>query len=47
MIKAVRAIVHKDTDVKEAYGMFLKEKEKDKSGQKEPQKVKTVSSSFD
>ncbi len=48
MIKAVRAIVHKDADVKEAYGIFLKEKEKDKSGQKEPQKVvKTVSHSFD
>ena len=46
MIKAVRAIVHKDADVKEAYGIFLKEK--DKSGQKEPQKVmKTVSRSFD
>jgi putative autoinducer-2 (AI-2) aldolase len=48
MIKAVRAIVHKDADVKEAHGIFLKEKEKDKSGQKEPQKVlKTVSRSFD
>jgi len=48
MIKAVRAIVHKDADVKEAYGIFLKEKEKDKSGQKEPQKVmKAVSHSFD
>jgi 3-hydroxy-5-phosphonooxypentane-2,4-dione thiolase len=48
MIKAVRAIVHKDADVKEAYGIFLKEKEKDKSGQKEPQKVmKTASRSFD
>lgn len=50
MVKAVRAIVHNGSDVKEAYGIFLKEKEKDKSGQKEPQKVtKTVShsSSFD
>jgi putative autoinducer-2 (AI-2) aldolase len=48
MVKAVRAIVHSGADVKEAYGIFLKEK--DKSGQKQPQKVaKTVShsSSFD
>ena len=28
MIKAVRAIVHKNADAKEAYGIFLKEKEK-------------------
>jgi putative autoinducer-2 (AI-2) aldolase len=34
MIKAVKAIVHKGIDNKEAYGIFLKEKEKDKSGQK-------------
>ena len=50
MVKAVRAIVHSGADVKEAYSIFLKEKEKDKSGQKQPQKVaKTVShsSSFD
>jgi 3-hydroxy-5-phosphonooxypentane-2,4-dione thiolase len=50
MVKAVRAIVHKKVDAKEAYGIFLKEKEKDNSAQKEPQKlVKTVgrSASFD
>lgn len=28
MIKAVRAVVHENVDAKEAYGMFLKEKEK-------------------
>ncbi|MCI0559488.1 MAG: 3-hydroxy-5-phosphonooxypentane-2,4-dione thiolase [Nitrososphaera sp.] len=50
MVKAVKAIVHRDADSKEAYGIFLKEKEKDKTGEKQPQKVvKTVSrsSSFD
>jgi len=50
MIKAVRAIVHRDVDSKEAYGIFLKEKEKDKTARREPQKVvKTVgrSTSFD
>lgn len=50
MIKAVRAIVHRDADSKEAYGIFLKEKDKDKSARSEPQKVvKTVSrsTSFD
>src|SRR6185312_279756 len=48
MIKAVRAIVHKDADVRDGYGIFLKEKEKDKSSKKESQKVmKTVSHSFD
>ncbi len=50
MIKAVRAIVHRDADSKEAYGIFLKEKDKDKSTRSEPQKVvKTVSrsTSFD
>jgi 3-hydroxy-5-phosphonooxypentane-2,4-dione thiolase len=48
MIKAVKAIVHKSADVKEAYGIFLKEKENDQPGQREtPQQkaVKTVSSS--
>jgi 3-hydroxy-5-phosphonooxypentane-2,4-dione thiolase len=34
MIKAVQAIVHKNADVKKAYGIFLEEKEKDKSSQK-------------
>ena len=48
MIKAVRAIVHKDADVKDGYGIFLKEKEKDKSSHNEPHKVmRTVSNSFD
>jgi putative autoinducer-2 (AI-2) aldolase len=50
MIKAVSAIVHRGVDAKEGYGIFLKEKEKDRSGQKNPQKVvKTVSrpASFD
>ncbi|HEY8139786.1 MAG TPA: 3-hydroxy-5-phosphonooxypentane-2,4-dione thiolase [Nitrososphaera sp.] len=39
MIKAVSAIVHRDVDTKEGYGIFLKEKEKDRSGQKSSQKV--------
>jgi putative autoinducer-2 (AI-2) aldolase len=39
MIKAVQAIVHKNVDTKEAYGIFLEEKEKDKPSQKEGQKV--------
>lgn len=51
MVKAVRAIVHGKADAKEAYGLFLREKEKDKSySAKETQKVmKTVkrSDSFD
>lgn len=50
MVKAVRAIVHNKADHKEALGIFLREKEKDKSSRKEPQKVvKTVgrSPSFD
>jgi len=34
MIKAVQAIVHKNADVKKAYGIFLEEKEKDNSSQK-------------
>jgi len=34
MIKAVQAIVHRNADVKKAYGIFLEEKEKDKSSQK-------------
>jgi len=46
MIKAVRAIVHRNAETKEAYGIFLKEKEKDRSVQREPQKVvKTLSRS--
>jgi 3-hydroxy-5-phosphonooxypentane-2,4-dione thiolase len=48
MVKAVRAIVHSKADAKEAYGIFLKEKEKDRPAR--PQKVmKTVgrSASFD
>jgi putative autoinducer-2 (AI-2) aldolase len=50
MVKAVRAIVHKKVDSKEAYGIFLKEKEKYNTMHKEPQKlVRTVgrSASFD
>lgn len=50
MVKAVRAVVHKKADLKTAHGIFLNEKEKDKSGLREPQKlVKTVgrSASFD
>lgn len=50
MVKAVRAIVHKKSDAKEAYGIFLREKENDKTARKEPQKlVKTVgrTASFD
>ena len=39
MIRAVQAIVHKNADAKEAYGIFLKEKENDKSSHKERQKV--------
>jgi putative autoinducer-2 (AI-2) aldolase len=46
MIKAVKAIVHSKADVKEAYGIFLREREKAKT--REPQKiVKTVSRSAD
>jgi 3-hydroxy-5-phosphonooxypentane-2,4-dione thiolase len=48
MIKSVKAIVHESAGVKEAYGIFLKEKENDKPGQRQPPKqkaVKTVSSS--
>jgi putative autoinducer-2 (AI-2) aldolase len=44
MIKAVRAIVHKNADAKEAYGIFLKEKEKEPK-QKEAKIVKTISQS--
>jgi 3-hydroxy-5-phosphonooxypentane-2,4-dione thiolase len=39
MIKAVRAIVHNNADVKEAHGIFLEEKDKDNSSQEEGQKV--------
>lgn len=39
MIKAVRAIVHKNADVKEAYNIFLNEKDKDKPGEKEKEKM--------
>ncbi len=46
MIKAVKAIVHNKADVKEAYSIFLREREKAKT--KEPQKiVKTVGRSAD
>jgi putative autoinducer-2 (AI-2) aldolase len=48
MIKAVRAIVHKSADTKEAYGIYLKEKEKSPQ-QKEAKILKAVSrpGSFD
>jgi putative autoinducer-2 (AI-2) aldolase len=39
MMKAVQAIVHKDADVKEAYSIFLNEKEKDKPSERETEKV--------
>jgi putative autoinducer-2 (AI-2) aldolase len=42
MIKAVKAIVHKSAGVKEAYGIFLKEKENDKPGQRQPPQQKAV-----
>src|SRR5437870_2366287 len=44
MIKAVRAIVHKNADVKEAYDIFLKEKERAPQ-QKETKLLKAVSQS--
>ena len=45
MVKAVRAIVHKKADSKEAYGIFLKERENENSRAKQPQKVvKTTAS---
>jgi putative autoinducer-2 (AI-2) aldolase len=48
MIKAVQAIVHKNADAKEAYGIFLEEKDKDNSKEMEGQKVikKTVNHSM-
>ncbi|MCI0559539.1 MAG: 3-hydroxy-5-phosphonooxypentane-2,4-dione thiolase LsrF, partial [Nitrososphaera sp.] len=46
MIKAVKAIVHNKATVKEAYDVFMRERQKMK--QKKPQEiVKTVSSSGD
>src|SRR5919199_5715077 len=39
MIKAVQAIVHKNADVKEAYSIFLNEKEKDNPSPKETEDV--------
>ena len=39
MIKAVQAIVHKNADTKEAYDIFLEEKDKGHSTEKEGQKV--------
>jgi len=48
MIKAVQAIVHNNADAKEAYGIFLEEKDKDNSSEMEGQKVikKTVNHSM-
>jgi 3-hydroxy-5-phosphonooxypentane-2,4-dione thiolase len=39
MIKAVQAIVHKNVDAKDAYGVFLNEKDKDNPGEKETKKM--------
>jgi putative autoinducer-2 (AI-2) aldolase len=39
MIKAVQAIVHKNADVKEAYSIFLNEKDKDNPSPKETEDV--------
>jgi putative autoinducer-2 (AI-2) aldolase len=39
MIKAVQAIVHKNADAKEAYNIFLNEKDKDKPGEKKTEKM--------
>ena len=39
MIKAVQAIVHKNADVTQAYSIFLNEKDKDKPGPREGEKV--------
>lgn len=39
MIKAVQAIVHRNADVKEAYSIFLRETDKDKSDEKERKKM--------
>jgi putative autoinducer-2 (AI-2) aldolase len=49
MIKAVRAIVHDDVNAEKAYDLFLKEKEKDKSGQQLelPKKIKTIARTVD
>jgi len=44
MMKAVRAIVHKNADAKEAYGIFVKEKEKSPQ-QRETKVLKAVSQS--
>jgi 3-hydroxy-5-phosphonooxypentane-2,4-dione thiolase len=39
MIKAVQAIVHKNADTKDAYSIFLNEKDKDNPGEKEKKKM--------
>lgn len=39
MIKAVQAIVHRNADAKEAYSIFLRETDKEKSGEKENKKM--------
>lgn len=39
MIKAVQAIVHRNVDAKEAYSIFLREIDKEKSGDKEKKKM--------
>jgi 3-hydroxy-5-phosphonooxypentane-2,4-dione thiolase len=49
MIKAVRAIVHDGVNAEKAYDLFLREKEKDKSGQQleVSKKIKTIARTFD
>lgn len=49
MIKAVRSIVHDNVNAETAYDLFLREKEKDKSGQQLEltKKIKTIPRTFD
>lgn len=47
MIKAVKAIVHNDADVKEAYNIFLKEREKTKTEPQKAPKALSQTASFD
>ncbi len=47
MVKAVKAIVHNDADVKEAYNIFLKEREKTKTEPQKAPKALSQTASFD
>jgi putative autoinducer-2 (AI-2) aldolase len=47
MVKAVKAIVHNDADVKEAYNIFLKEREKTKTQPQKAPKALSQTASFD